>query len=24
MLNFNADYNIGKYNSVTVGVMFTI
>jgi hypothetical protein len=24
MLNINADYNIGKYNSVTVGVMFTI
>jgi hypothetical protein len=24
MLNFNADYNIGKYNSVTVGVMFII
>jgi hypothetical protein len=24
MMNFNADYNIGKYNSVTVGVMFTI
>lgn len=24
MLNFNADYNIGKYNSITVGVMFTI
>jgi hypothetical protein len=24
MLNFNADYNIGKYNSVTIGVMFTI
>ncbi len=24
MLNLNADYNIGKYNSVTVGVMFTI
>jgi hypothetical protein len=24
ILNFNADYNIGKYNSVTVGVMFTI
>jgi len=24
MLNFNADYNIGKYNSVTVGIMFII
>ncbi|NIM57620.1 MAG: hypothetical protein GTO16_01580 [Candidatus Aminicenantes bacterium] len=24
IFNFNADYNIGKYNSVTVGVMFTI
>ena len=24
MLNFNADYNIGTYNSVTVGVMFII
>jgi hypothetical protein len=24
MLNFNVDYNIGTYNSVTVGVMFTI
>ena len=24
MLNFNADYNIGTYNSVTVGIMFTI
>jgi len=24
MLNFNADYNIGKYDSVTIGVMFTI
>jgi hypothetical protein len=24
IFNINADYNIGKYNSVTVGVMFTI
>ncbi len=24
MLNFNIDYNIGKYNSVTAGVMFII